>query len=231
MRLGQFVKSRIFQILKDNRNFLFPFFFMLAVSIIFLAIQGNSSVFMYINQHHSVFADFWFLSFTKLGDGTIAFILVFILLWISIREAFTLLTITLIIIIIITLLKKFVFPDYDRPLLFFGEQMIRLVPGYNPPKLHTFPSGHSATAFSVYLFLSFLIRQKGIKFGLFLVAFMVGYSRIYLSAHFPADVITGSLIAVFITISTYLAFRRLKASWLDQKIVFNPFKGIERQPA
>lgn len=229
MSLKNILNFSIFQIVKDNRYFFLPFLFALAVSILFVAIQGNSKVFLIINQHNSAFADFWFLSFTKLGDGTVAFLIVLVLMWISFREALTLLIITLLITIVIALIKKVVFPDYDRPLLFFGEQMIRLVPGYNPPKLHTFPSGHSATGLSVYLYLSFLIKQRGVKFGLFLVAFMVGYSRIYLSAHFPADVIAGSLIATLITVSTYFFLRRLKASWLDQKIVFNQTKGLALQ--
>jgi membrane-associated phospholipid phosphatase len=231
MMIRQLVNLDIFQIIKENRHFLSPFLLILTVSTIFLVIQGNSAVFLFINQHHSVFADFWFLSFTKFGDGVIAFILIIILMWVSIREAFTLLIITLLVTIVIALLKRFVFAEYDRPIIFFGEQMIRIVPGFNPPKLRTFPSGHTASAFSVYLYLSFLISQPGVKFGLFLVAFTVGYSRIYISAHFPADVIAGSLIAVLITIPTYYYCKRIKASWIDLKIEFNPFKVLTRQTA
>ncbi|MBV5314741.1 MAG: phosphatase PAP2 family protein [Prolixibacteraceae bacterium] len=215
-------------ILKQNRYFLLPFLVILIVSIALLVFRGNTVAFLFINKHHSLFADFWFLSFTKLGEGVITLLVIFILLWVSIREAFTLLVITLLVTIITALLKKIFFVEYDRPLIFLGEQMIRLVPGYYPPKLHTFPSGHTATAFSVYLYISFLVRHRGLKFGLFLVAFTVGYSRIYISAHFPADVIAGSLIAVVITILTYLFCRKLKASWIDRKIVFNPFKVLIR---
>ncbi|MFA5327570.1 MAG: phosphatase PAP2 family protein [Prolixibacteraceae bacterium] len=231
MRPSTLINSGIFQIIKGNRYFLLPFIVLLLVSTVLVTIQGNSAIFLFVNRHYSVFADFWFLSFTKLGDGTVAFLLIFILMWVSIREAFTLLVITLLITILIALLKRFFFADYDRPLLYFGEQFIRMVPGYNPPKLHTFPSGHSATAFSVYLYLTFLVKQRGIKFGLFLVACTIGYSRVYISAHFPADVIAGSLSAVLITLPSYFYCKRIKASWIDRRITFNVNKVFTRQTA
>ncbi len=229
MRLATLINFEIFQIVRENRYFLLPFFVLLFVLTVLVTIHGNSEVFLFVNQRHSVFADLWFVNFTKLGDGATAFLLIFILMWVSIREAFTLLVITLLITILIALLKRFVFADYDRPLLFFGEQLIRVVPGYNPPKLRTFPSGHAATAFSVYLYLSFLVKQRGLKFGFFLVACTIGYSRIYISAHFPADVIAGSLFAVLITIPTYFYCKRIKASWIDRRIIFNVNKISTRQ--
>jgi membrane-associated phospholipid phosphatase len=219
------------QIIKENKAFFVPYAIIIGISTIVLAILGNTTLFHFINQHHSKLTDFLFFGFTILGDGTTAFLIIFILMWISMREAITLLVITLLITIIIALLKRFIFAEYDRPLMFFGEQMIRIVPGYMPPKLHTFPSGHSATAFSTYLYVSFLVRQNGLKFSLFLIAFMIAYSRVYLSAHFPADVIAGSLLAVSITILVYLYFQRIKFSWIDRKIVFNPFRIPREQTA
>ena len=218
-------------ILKNNKYFLFPLFVILIFSSICIAIRGNSELYFFVNQNHSEFADFLFLSFTKLGNGTMAFLLVFILLWVSFREALSVLIITLLITILITLLKKYIFPDYHRPLYILGEQMVRLVPGYNPPKLHTFPSGHTATAFSVCLYLSFLARQNGIKFTLLLTAIMIGYSRIYLSAHFPADVIGGAVVAILITLPVYFYSRKIKKSWIDRKLIFNLSRTTSRQTA
>lgn len=215
--------------LTENGYFLLPFLMIFIFSTLTISLIGNSEAFHFINEHHSTIADFWFLSFTNLGDGKVAFLTIFILMWISFREAFSLLLITLIITILIFLLKNVLFPDFERPILFFGEQMIRLVPGYQPPKLHSFPSGHTATAFSLYLYIAFLTKKKGVKFVLFLVASLVGYSRIYLSAHFPADVVVGSLLATLVTILVYLYSERIKSSWLDQKIVYNRHKMLARQ--
>jgi membrane-associated phospholipid phosphatase len=224
-------KDGIFQTLMDNRYFLFPYFIILSVSLVILGLLGNSGAFFYVNRHHAEFVDFWFLRFTNFGDGAIAFLVVFILMWVSMRDALALLVITLLIIILDAVFKKYFFAEFDRPIWFFGRHMIRLVPGYEPPRLNSFPSGHSTTAFSVYLYISLLIRQKVIKFCLFLIALMIGYSRIYLSAHFPADVIFGSLIAVLITITAYYYFKQIKVSWIDRRITIKSFKVLTYKTA
>jgi membrane-associated phospholipid phosphatase len=158
-----------------------------------------------------------------MGDGTVPFLLVFILLLVSFREALAFLSITLILIIIITVLKRVIFPEFDRPVEYFCDSPdIRIIKGYDPPRLYTFPSGHSSTVFSVFLYLAFLAKNKWMKFALFLVALSVSYSRIYLSAHFPADAVAGSLIAVSITLLFYTWSRNFKPLWLDKKIVIAP---------
>jgi membrane-associated phospholipid phosphatase len=224
-------KKEVLEVFRDNQFFLIPFFIMLLIFSSLVLFLGNSGLFHLINNNYSTFADYLFLSFSQLGDGIIAFSFVFLLLWISFRQAFTLLTITLLITILFYLLKQFIFYDFSRPATYFGEKLIRMVPGYTPPRLHTFPSGHAATAFSVYLFFAIIVKQNGVKFGLFIIALLVAYSRIYLSAHFPADVICGSLLAVIITVSTYVFFRRINNSWIDQKFVIHVRKFFRRQIA
>ncbi|MBA4409544.1 MAG: phosphatase PAP2 family protein [Bacteroidota bacterium] len=215
--------ARIQKVIKDNVFFILPFILIIVSAAFFLGIYGNNSIFLYLNRIHSPVADYLFLNITHLGDGTVAFVLVLILLWISLREALTFLAITLILIIIVTILKRSIFPEFDRPVGYFGtSEVIRLINGYDPPRLYTFPSGHSATAYSIFLYLSFLTRNRWLKFTLFLVAFSVSYSRIYLSAHFPVDALAGSLIAVTITILCYSVSRQIQNSWFDKKLTLKP---------
>ena len=215
--------TRVQKVIKDNIYFILPFILVIVIATFSLITYGNNNLFLYLNKLHSPATDFIFLNITHLGDGTIPFLVVLLLLRFSLREALTFLIITLILIIIVTVLKRGIFPESDRPLEYFGSSvLIRVINGYDAPRLYTFPSGHSATAYSIFLYLSFLSRNNWLKLSLFLLAFTVSYSRIYLSAHFPADAVVGSLIAVSITVLIYSLSRQIQNSWIDKKLVFKP---------
>lgn len=71
------------------------------------------------------------------------------------------------------------------------------------PRSYSFPSGHTATAFSVVP----LILMNGSKWiGIFSVciACIIGFSRIYLKVHYFTDVVVGALLGITVSISTYL---------------------------
>ena len=215
--------SFIGKIFRDNRDFFVPFLVFTVILLVLLGIVGNSQLFLYVNRHNSVVADFVFFYWTNLGDGIIAALFIIFLLWISFRDALTFLVITLLITIIVNILKDHIFPEMNRPVAYYGTyEVLHIVTGYKPPILSTFPSGHTATAFSVGLYFSFFLKNRLAKFLLFLVAVFVGYSRMYLSAHFPADIVAGALIGVILTLLCYFPFRLINSSWMDRKIEYRP---------
>lgn len=74
---------------------------------------------------------------------------------------------------------------------------LHLVPGVTVHSISSFPSGHSATAFTFALLLSLLSRRKLVLMIALPAATCVGYSRVYLGQHFPLDVGGGIIVAAF----------------------------------
>lgn len=72
-----------------------------------------------------------------------------------------------------------------------GEVHVRL-PAGEAPRRKSFPSGHSMTAFFFMTYLA-LARRRHAPWALLLAA-GVALSRVYVAAHFPIDVLAGSLV-------------------------------------
>jgi membrane-associated phospholipid phosphatase len=91
--------------------------------------------------------------------------------------------------------------DAPRPQLYFKDSLDRIhfVLGTEQLSLHSFPSGHTVSAFATAMVITYFCRNKAWGFPLFLLAALVGYSRMYLSQHFFEDVTAGSAIGVVVT--------------------------------
>jgi undecaprenyl-diphosphatase len=62
------------------------------------------------------------------------------------------------------------------------------------PHSHSFPSGHTATAFAGAMMLSYLVPRAAPAF--FVLATAIAYSRLYVGVHFPLDVVGGAVIGL-----------------------------------
>lgn len=86
--------------------------------------------------------------------------------------------------------------DRDRPFEYFkagidaGE--IQINAPHQMLVARSFPSGHTQAAFTAATF--FILYYRRHCGALLVAALLVGFSRIYLGAHFPADVVFGALL-------------------------------------
>lgn len=77
-----------------------------------------------------------------------------------------------------------------RPPAFFG---------YDEPMTYSFPSGHSATSICFYGLLAVILagsiksraRRRALRIAACLLVLSIGFSRVYLGVHYPADVLGG----------------------------------------
>jgi len=74
-----------------------------------------------------------------------------------------------------------------------------------------FMSSHAANGFALAVFLLLTLpagRYRVLKAGVFLWAILLSYSRIYLGAHFPTDVLGGALVGAGLGWGAAVLFRR-----------------------
>lgn len=87
-----------------------------------------------------------------------------------------------------------------------------------PAGSRSFPSGHTSEAFSMATSLSLEIPKWYVIAPAYTFASLVGYSRMYLGAHYPGDVIAGALLGT----STAWLTHHLNKKWQQHKKTSGP---------
>ena len=95
----------------------------------------------------------------------------------------------------------------------------------------SFPSGHTTSFFALAFAVCILLTKSDrlskypketsyvIQVLLFFAAALGGYSRIYLSQHFTADVFGGMIVGCLITIVCYVVFYRFEdRKWYNYRV-------------
>lgn len=83
---------------------------------------------------------------------------------------------------------------------------VRTLFGYTGGK-YGFISGHATNSFGFAIFSSLLFKNKFYTSVVFLWAFIVAYSRIYLGVHFVSDILGGMISGLLIGYLVYSAYR------------------------
>ena len=93
--------------------------------------------------------------------------------------------------------KRFIWDSISRPIASgIPLNEIHTVPGVVMHAWNSFPSGHTATAFTLFLLTIYLFPIKWVFAIGAIFAMICAYSRVYLGQHFPMDLGGGIIVAV-----------------------------------
>lgn len=175
-----------------------------------------------INGHHSPLLDDFFKVVTFFGDG-IVFIPI-VLATLFIRFELTLITIASWVGhgVLVSIFKRLLFPDSLRPQGVLNHDLLYYVPGVDVHSAHSFPSGHTATAFCAAFLIALIWRNNLASILALLLACLVAYSRVYLLQHFLLDVTAGAFIGCITASAMWMAFDfKHKPGWMSRSLKFN----------
>lgn len=215
---------------RPTNNFGIAFILATIIAIgtgILILVLGKNGAFQLINSNHNEITDQFFKYFTHYGDG---------LMWVPLgiycffyrRKYFIAVAAgVLISTIMAQVLKRVIYPDELRPISYLSENFpVHIIEGVTMRKTHSFPSGHTTTAFAMALIMAYIINRKSWSLILPLLALLAGYSRVYLAQHFPTDIFAGMCIGIVSAIFSLLIYRKfiryLNKKNLQKQNSFNP---------
>lgn len=80
---------------------------------------------------------------------------------------------------------------------------------------HSFPSNHAVNAFATATYLSYIYPVLTV--GLYTLAAVIAYSRVYVGVHYPFDVFVGAIIGTLIGFLMFILLRRFYVRFLEPK--------------
>ncbi len=161
-------------------------------------------IFLVINQKiHTPYLDFFFTRLTRLGDFYLLWLLVSMLLLIfgkkKEKNTGRLCLLTIVINALVTNFLLQPFFNRIRPYDVLNNVTL-LVP---KTIFLSFPSGHASGAFA---FATAIYARYRRFWWLYLIAFFIAFSRIYVGIHYPADVFAGALVGISVALLALLSF-------------------------
>jgi membrane-associated phospholipid phosphatase len=215
----------VLKTIRDNKVYFtcLGLYFFIGAILLMIWAKGQPEIFL--NRRHNVAFDLIFQMITFLGDGFFAIpLIIIIFLFQSMLRGIIMTASVLTSFLIVQSLKLFVFPEVPRPLGYFPEfYKLYYVEGLKIHSYNSFPSGHSAQAFAIFLLLAIFFENKKLSVLFFLLALLTTISRMYLLQHFFLDTYFGALIATVVTFVVYISINdhsalakkeRLQKGWL-----------------
>ena len=191
----------------ENKIFLSLYVLFAIVGAVLIAKNEKGHETLYFSALHTPFFDQVFKYATQLAEAPVLFLIIIVTARFNYGKGLLLALNTLLVFAVTGILKSYVFADHVRPSVFFeGREQLNFVQGVEVLRYHSFPSGHTSSAFALFFLMSILFKDKRWAPLLFALALLVGVSRVYLLEHFFHDVYAGAFIGVFTTAAFYLTF-------------------------
>ncbi|MFA6944896.1 MAG: phosphatase PAP2 family protein [Pedobacter sp.] len=209
------MKKSLSELLYRQRYFIIPFLVLIIIGFVLMLSFSKTDLFLWVNSHHNVFFDQFFKLNTFLGDGWMSVAVVLGLLLYKYRYSLLAALAFAYSAIAVQILKSLF--NAPRPVKFFEDiAPVRTIEGYTMHEWKSFPSGHTASAFTLAVILTHLLPGRHRHWIIIPVAALTAFSRVYLAQHFLEDIIAGAILAVVMTFQLIW--------WLDNSKWYNSSK-------
>jgi len=202
--------------MKKYFAFYIPYLLFVLTFVVMILCNSKADLHLWLTSFYTSVGDVFFRYYTFVGDW-VPYLVIAGLLFYKYRMALFVLVSQLATGLVSTIIKKTW--NEPRPIAYFKDHFpniqLHQVVGEHLHSAHSFPSGHTITAFAFFLALAFYTKKPALHFLYFVLALLVGYSRIYLSQHFALDVLVGSFIGVSVTILCKYSFDKYPMNWAD----------------
>lgn len=191
-----------------------PLALCLFAGILVWIMDWNQPLFLVLNGLGASTGDSLWAGLTLLGDTLVALVLASLLL----RRRSDIVGVLLLSALITTLYVHGLKPIFDlpRPLAILGADQVHVIGA--ALRQHSFPSGHTATIFTLLGVIILRGVHPALAIPLFILAIVVGLSRSMVGAHWPLDILAGAF-------GGWLS--AVLAQWLSRywRLAYKPWMG------
>ncbi len=212
--------TRLYKLVRNQKTFIILTSSFLASASVLVLSVSKSEIHLAFNSMHFNAADYFFKLITNLGDGLFVVIVGLLFLLFRIRYSFLIIGSCLLSGLVVQFLKRVFFSDVARPIEYFRDiSQLHLVDGVKMAHWHSFPSGHSTSAFALFFCFAIIINNKKAQWICFMLAFITAFSRVYLSQHFLIDIAAGAIIGTISTLLCQNILLGINKKWMDMSII------------
>ena len=216
------------QLFRHNAVFITLSLILLAVLGLALLYIPKADLHLLLCDRHTPARDIFYRYYTQIAEWLPYVICVALLLFSRVGNGVFASSCMIVSALTTQLFKHII--NAPRPVTWFAANMpdvqLPLVEGVRMNYWFSFPSGHTTSFFALFFALSILASQNFsqaktnlLQVILFILAALGGYSRIYLSQHFAADVFAGILVGTLICVLCYVVLYRYEdKKWYNYRI-------------